>query len=579
MSNNSNTYNDSNKVPMMFRAQIDGRCQLHRILEDKDLEKIAFSEGIKAEQYVVRWKNQWVEVKLDAEKSLTPFFNIGVEIDDAEGKNQLKTKDYKEYEISWRFVTNGGQDDGIIRPVIGAFGLPFYPGSSMKGAFRKACTTDEQRERYCGKKLENGTFQPGILRFHGGYPVNNWTENLVDIVHPQQDFQVKENAKHSAYALISLYHPKIKFGISSTKPKETEWNEVWQIWEKALGYGIGCRVSAGYGQPQKLTGTVLYRVQLQGQGQAAQLLDESDEFRPNIFKAALRGHALRIFGGLTSAEKAADLVDTLFGGIRGQVKVGLLRMAFRDTSPQPHDNDSTYNVEGELKWLLTRHLPDEEHNALRELVKRLTQFAMLLGGFGKSWRRADHGLFFKDYDEHLIGCHWQWAGERSPVRDNPVRKLEEVGQLINTVRETAKAWMQLQGVILNPQQRASWREAWYEDNVEVWGREAKEQGNSAAIEWLHEPYSSDYRGGRWVPLTIKGSSVAGKLDQIGRLWHRMYPVVLRRPDPKDSKKALPKPTNRYLELLTLFPDGSPESDKFLEFLASEPKGFKRLWFN
>jgi CRISPR-associated protein Cmr6 len=34
------------------------------------------------------------------------------------------------YTISWRFLTNGGQDDGISRPVIGARGWPFYPAAA-----------------------------------------------------------------------------------------------------------------------------------------------------------------------------------------------------------------------------------------------------------------------------------------------------------------------------------------------------------------------------------------------------------------------------------------------------------------
>jgi CRISPR-associated protein Cmr6 len=53
--------------------------------------------------------------------------------------------------------------------------------------------------------------------------------------------------------------------------------------------------------------------------------------------------------------------------------------------------------------------------ALKKLLEKLMQFAMVLGGFGKSWRRADHRLFFEDYYENdrykaLIGCHWQWGG-------------------------------------------------------------------------------------------------------------------------------------------------------------------------
>ena len=71
-------------------------------------------------------------------------------------------------------------------------------------------------------------------------------------------------------------------------------------------------------------------------------------------------------------------------------------------------------------------------------MKALTCFAMLLGGFGKSWRRADHRLFFPEYYPNffndtgedrkpLIGCHWQWLGERALLGDVQVRKLETLG--------------------------------------------------------------------------------------------------------------------------------------------------------
>jgi CRISPR-associated protein Cmr6 len=123
------------------------------------------------------------------------------------------------YTLSWRFLTNGGQDDGVSRPVIGARGWPFYPGSSMKGIFRRACTP-EQAERYCGKDISKGDFEPGILRFHGGYPTDErWQDNLVDIVHPQQDWQVKTDEKSAgAFVQISLYKPQINSAFPAPFP-------------------------------------------------------------------------------------------------------------------------------------------------------------------------------------------------------------------------------------------------------------------------------------------------------------------------------------------------------------------------
>lgn len=554
----------ADKVPMMFRAQINGRCQLQRLIPKAD------------EQDAERWADEWID------KTYPDAPEFGTEV-------QTRT-----YQLSWRFVTNGGQDDGVIRPVIGAKGWPFYPGSSMKGVFRQACD-EQQRDRYCGKATRDD-FVPGILRFHGGYPTDDaWTEDLVDIVHPQQDRQVKQEGRSSAFIQMSLYRPELRFGISSTIPlADKEWETVWQIWEKAIAAGLGCRVCAGYGQPQQQTGDVIYRTRLKGQGQAAKLLNGEGEFRPNIFRAAIRGHALRIFGGLTDARTAEDLVKTLFGGIgREGATVGLLSMAFQANQDRSKMDwfgkgkfvQPTYEVEGTLLWMLTRSLPDEERKALSQLIEALTRFAMVLGGFGKSWRRADHRLVYPDYyaDDYkaLIGCHWQWVGKRAEGRStNSLRKLEQLPDFIDTVQAAAKTWMKLQGVMANPVQHANWREAWHPDQVEVWGRLTKAgegMEDSYAVHWLHGPYRQAIPTANIREASIYKSSLTGQMGLIGRLWHRMYPFIRLVKDPNNPPKPMPLLTNQYFELLTIFPDDAPETLEFLDYLESQQNAFQRLW--
>jgi CRISPR-associated protein Cmr6 len=556
-------------VPMMFRAQIEGRCQLQRI--DPTRKKSG------QDQDVERWVDEWT----DKAEEYPPQFNAEVQ--------------HRAYQISWRFVTNGGQDDGVIRPVIGARGTPYYPGSSMKGIFRRACRDLEAKgdipagtcDRYCGSKGDRDCgskdTSPGILRFHGGYPTSDrWTEGLLDLIHPQQSWQLKTEDTFEkaggAFAQVSLYKPELSFGISSAIPlEEDDWNTIWKIWEKGLSMGIGCRVSTGYGQIVDHQGDILFRCRLQGQGIASKRLDNSLEFRPNIFRAALRGHALRIFGGLTSQTNAETLVDTLFGGIqRGQDKWGLLAMTFRDHNLTLNQDKGTYNVMGDLTWFLTQSIPDEQQTALEDLVRRLMQFAIVFGGFGKSWRRADHRLFMEDYEKHLIGCHWQWAGARSPVRHNPVRTLDNISSFIENVQTSARTWMEIQGVPLS-QPPASWREVWHPDNVQVWGRVAENRDDCTAIQWLHREYGYDYQRGREIPLSIKRTSVTGELNRIGRLWHRMYPIVGRKPDPDNEGKFIPQNTPKYLELLTLFPDDTSEFRQFLEFLQSQRSKFSLRW--
>lgn len=568
MTNIPNAYK---KVPMMFQAQTAGRCQLQRL----DPDRRETHDRDRQPQDAEIWCEEWI-----SETSSSP----------PQFSESVKTR---EYIISWRFVTNSGQDDGVIRPVIGALGYPFYPGSSMKGAFRQACRKmnefSDRVGRYCGQELSGGDFTPGILRFHGGYPTDDsWADGLVDLVHPQQPRQVMDSSQTSAFIQISLYQSEIQFGISTSEDlEESEWNEIWRIWEVALSYGIGCRVSAGYGHQDQLKGDLLYQPHvLKGQGMASKRLDGSGEFRANIFRAAIRGHALRIFGGLTDARTAEREVEKLFGGVSGHGTWGLLMMNFVTTNLEEELFGSgrwevpSYKVEGQLGWLLAQKISNEQRTALKDLILHLNQFAMIFGGFGKSWRRANHRLFYEEYYEEnnnrkpLIGCHWQWT--KRYARDVKVYTLKHITSFLTKLQDVAKVWLQLQGVEIGATYANGWREAWHPDKVKVWGRIARNKEDSEAIQWLHQPYQTRDNQAQIPELSIYKSSITGKMGQIGRLWHRMYPLMRLDPDPNDSTKKIPKPTASYIELLTIFPTDSKECSDFLNFLANDSQ-FSQLW--
>ncbi len=565
------------QVPLMFQAQIGGRAQLQRIDPNRD------------EQDSQIWVDQWIDRAYDK----IPEFGADV-------RSRI-------YEFSWRFVTNSGQDPTIIRPAMGAFGLPFYPGSSMKGVFLRACKKahPDKIELYCGSAE-----QPGILRFHGGYPTNDWKKQLLDITHPQQGWQVKEHdtsdkpSGESGFALISLYQPTFQFGISSNDLDRTDWDEVWEIWEKALASGLGCRTSSGYGEVSfridnegkehriPLEGEILFRGKLKGQGQTSKLLDGTPEFRPNIFRAAIRGHALRIFGGITNEAAADKIVNDLFGSTDGKGNVGKLAMNFQRSSLESGEfgyyQQPTYIVKGELIWISTSDLLPEQKKILQRLIDGLSRFAMIFGGFGNSWRRVDHRKFFYDDYDKLIGCHWEWTGLRHLERDLNFSNIRYISKFINQVRQLARDWQEVVREELelqaNPQDFADWREDWYPDNVQIWGRIADGAEDSEAIKWFHEPYQRANRQFNEAMQTIKTTSVTGFVGrnggtQIGKSWHRMYPLVRKVKDEKTGKDTFIR-NGRYLELLTIFPDRSPESRQFIEFLqrnAGDESLFQKLW--
>jgi CRISPR-associated protein Cmr6 len=568
-------------VPLMFQAQIKGRCN------------VQYVGKVEGEPDYERWVKEWINgcppVKpISAKPSSTSSLDkwqtalAGLVVADTQQNVERQSSEEPpwEYQVRWRLVSNSGQDN-FIRPVIGRKGMPFFPGSSMKGAFRKACSDPEKRKRYCGvEDKDKKRTQPGILRFRGGYPVDDqWrqqSDRLVDIVHNQEQYQVRDGeAEHNANVQISLYQTKFKFDISSTEPLSAqEWVEVKKIWEKALGYGLGSRISAGYGYMEDISPShsTLCSIHLNGWGLSSLLLlpthSKTDEFRPNMFKAALRGHTWRLLAGITDEATAKRLTHQLWGGVEGNTVEGCVGINFSSEkiilsehtykitkqdkkTGKPYTVDvsmSIYTLEnGQLSLLQIKDVKPELEQFLLSLVK----FSMLLGGFGKSWRRIHHGLFHSDYfkkgDKPMIGCHWEFANQSKELYISVIQEdLSEISNFLKEIRQQAIAWAQAEGQPINDYM-IGWRETWHSDKVQVWGRIAP-NGQSQAVKWFH---NSKY---------LKGTELAGAMGKIGRIWHRMYPI-----------------DNGFVELLTVFPDNSSKTRDFLEFLSSNSSGFSKLW--
>jgi CRISPR-associated protein Cmr6 len=579
---------DAKNVPLMFQAQIKDRGNIQYVGDKKDKSKSSDPKPKQKPKYE-QWVDEWIKecptklskplpnnngVRLSEwQKQLAQLVPDKLPESDTDESPESDT-DVKiwEYKIRWRIVMNGGQDEGVIRPVFGAKGMPFFPGSSMKGAFRRVCP-EAKLQRYCGTLKDEKPTRPGILRFHGGYPTDMaWAQSnrLVDIAHGQQSYQVMRSEKNegeNANVQISLYQPKIEFEISSSQSLEdAEWLEIKKIWEKALGHGIGSRVSAGYGYVEEVEPElerVLLSVHLNGQGLMSQLLEnaakfKTPEFRPNMFKAALRGHTLRLLGGITDEDSAKALARQIWGGIPEQgnetaAVVGRIGIHFVEGNLSQGEHIyhemPTYRLEGGKLDLLQIGI-GEVSPELKVFLQKLVQFSLLLGGFGKSWRRVHHGVFYPSYfkdEKPMIGCHWEFA-EKSKglyIADEP--DLTKVSDFIETVRGSAIAWVKSESNSWRTDTYVgTWREAWHSSKVQVWGRVATNK-ESLAVRWFHDS------------KRLKGTDLAGRMGQIGRVWHRIYPSG-----------------NGYIELLTMFPDDLDQTKNFLSFLKGETD-FELLW--
>jgi len=585
---------NSSDVPMMFRAPLEKRCQLQRLVPER--QKANESQDAEI------WVDQWDQGR----GKVAPHFSTTIQT--------------QEKEINWRMVSNSGQDAGFIYPVLMKGGYPFYPGSSMKGVFRRACRQLEKDNawvlEYCGG-LDGENLKRGCLRFHGAYACNeNWRDHILDLAHPQQAWQVKSSAsdklesppqktsvreidskpnlkpklkrstndslakprgesstKHSAFCLISLYRPTLKFGISSTKPlTDEQWAEVWAIWETAMQLGLGMRTSAGYGHirpPQNKLENILLTVKLNGQGMRSRLLDGTREFRPNLFKATLRGHTLRLFGGITDAETAKELTEQLWGGFgQGNPVIGQVGIHF-NCDPYPDGTSSTYRINnGKLTLYHANPANTKNIENLTVILKNIIRFSLLLGGFGRSCRRVDHNLVMPDYSNHLIGCHWSLVDDPENLSDFAIEinRMQKITAYFKHLDKLLRKWVKFQGKhCKNP---TNWREAWNPNNVQVWGCIVNELEHSEAIKWFHE----NYQGSKTIKRSVLTGKVEKKNTQIGRIWHRMYPRYYKENDQLFH--------DRYIELLTLFPNVDPpnidqpsDSQKqindFLEFLERD----------
>jgi CRISPR-associated protein Cmr6 len=247
-----------------------------------------------------------------------------------------------------------------------------------------------------------------------------------------------------------------------------------------------------------------------------------------------------------------------------------------------------------LNLLIMQEISERSRNNLRLWTIQIVKFAMLLGGFGKSWRRVEHRLFShsKEFPRYLtnfqvqninpmIGCHWKFT-EYSKSLYVPVENLEDISTFpdsfyritLEILEKKCLDFLKRGSYAINPP-TDNIREAWRKGNVEVWGRIAKSASDCHPIAWFHRAYQGEQ--------SIKASELTGwssrndrqPKTQIGRIWHRMYPRYRKRGEELVYG-------GEYVELLTIFPNRSDKTEEvqktehFLKFLK-DSSDFIQLW--
>jgi CRISPR-associated protein Cmr6 len=529
--------------PMEYRAQIPSRCQRQFISDGPERDAAQPPD-------VVTWINEWVRGANEQLPSTLDTLTMSKSI------RAIRIR------INHRLISNSDIDDGFIRPTIAAGGWPIIPGSSIKGLFRRRCKElgELRLISWCGNSCQDDEAKQGSLRFHGAFPANpEWRKDRgtdsLDLVHPQWKWQLGyKDPNHSAFAVISLNKPEIIIPISSSDSSITEddWNDIENILVTAIqSDGIGGRTASGYGisgeiEPEK----VIFQCSMLGRGTAGKLLNGKSEFRSTMFRAAIRGMALRIFGGLCDEYTAELKVDELFGGITGEKpRRGILNCRFIDKNLPLLQQSRTkypftvYTVSGRLQWgvnSLKRDISDEELCNIKLLLEVLHGLVMTLGGFGKGWRRIDHEIFGKSLNESgyttvPIGCHWQWDDYESLPSLLKIMSGADIISLLETARSCA---LKLIG-LGSGSKVAEWQEVIHPQRAFIWTRIAADPTDSLAMKWFH---AKDFENSSVpVELRLHRTEIGGRLENkkfndgptsVSRAWHRMYPLLGHQETPR-----------------------------------------------
>lgn len=540
----SSTFDD---VPMMYRAQVGGRCSLMFAGDNKDLEK---------------WKDEWALPSPEQARYQRKEPSLGL--------------DGSLYRIAvnfpFRLISNCGQDS-IIRPILGKDGIPFISGSSVKGLFRRACKNSTQIQKYCG---DDSKLAPSSLgfRFHGAYPVGDWSGShevfikkrnetvrevryqMLDVIHPQQQRQVGDPTGRSnatALASISLHKPRMIFEFSSSD-MDVDWQEVEKIFWDSITLGLGGKTSTGYGlggfnaSHPSITISSKTNVTIRGRGVSPTLRSDEPEFRPNLFKASLRGHFQRLLAGVVEDHRILDAeVSRLFGSSSSPGDVQILWQLIQPVKYKEFGKTPTFKAEGTL------HV-NALNNKDVELIEQVLKFAFILGGFGKSWRRVSHELFYKTYNKFEIGCHWELTNEDCSWIE--IKSSEDLKVFLDELHQACKNQFGKKGA--NPQK---WREAWHPDRLSVYATVTRD---SRVVELFHDEV---YK----TTPAVGGKNVGDKRPKyMSSVWHRMLPIS----------------RENFLEIVTIFhakrEDWSHQvkGDQLDSFIQSlREKGLEFTWGN
>ncbi|MUG93048.1 RAMP superfamily protein [Scytonema sp. UIC 10036] len=343
----------------------------------------------------------------------------------------------------------------------------YIPASSIRGVVRawaiKRPSIRSQMLELLGYQKGN-VIQAGKIEFLDAWPVEP-TKLVLDIVNPQQEFQVYHQGQGTPLSLYTLGNGEDGVEVTvairgiSGKATRQDVETVWEWVQQALGvYGVGSRTSVGYGcikapngfqpspelrQAENGYTSKTFEFTLYTQGCAGPDR-EQQEFRPSHWRGWLRSWVLRFLLGVMSKENAEKTLWELMGTLEPKTHKGCVRISMtpRETWGERSTNLPYFYVwQGKLQVTAPSKI-------LNTIILPIMKFAVSVGGVGRGWRRPLH-IFHMDN-----------------------RRAFSRGSLLivkHHVRNQEGQWqIKLFGLPLNPESWTSAYERWLTDVRSQW---------------------------------------------------------------------------------------------------------------
>jgi len=299
----------------------------------------------------------------------------------------------------------------------------YIPGASIRGLVRAWAKQRPDILPRMYKLLghqENDSITAGKIEFLDAWP-ETATQLTLDIVNPQQQFQVYHQGQSKPLSLYTLGDGKKQIPVIVAirgipgKATEEEVKEVWQWVEQALTlYGVGSRTASGYGtlkipgSSQRSTPDPNYAVKqfefsLYSQGNAGPDTNTM-ELRPSHWRGWLRSWLMRFFLGVMSENSAQLTVAELMGDIDatdGKSHKGDVRLQMIQGGKWGERSENSPNF---YLWKGTLQI-SAPTDILNRIILPIIRFAVMVGGVGRGWRRPLHIFHMQNGNAASRGTH------------------------------------------------------------------------------------------------------------------------------------------------------------------------------